>query len=64
MTGMGLGSLLVRRLIDHARRHGLGELFGHVLHENGRMLGICRRPGFREEPDPEASWVTVVRLAL
>ena len=64
MTGRGLGSLLMRRLIDHARRRGLGEIFGHVLRENARMLGICRRLGFREEADPEAPWVTVVRLAL
>jgi acetyltransferase len=64
VTGRGLGTLLVRRLIDHARRRGLGELFGHVLRENARMLGICRRLGFREEADPAAPWATVARLAL
>ena len=56
--------MLVRRLIDHARRRGLGELFGHVLRENARMLGICRRLGFREEADPATPWTTVARLAL
>jgi acetyltransferase len=64
MTSLGLGTLLVRRLIDHARRRGVGELFGHVLRENARMLGIYRRLGFREEFDPETPWATVVRLAL
>jgi acetyltransferase len=64
VTGRGLGTLLVRRLIDHARRRGVGELFGQVLRENARMLGICRRLGLREEFDPETPWVTVVRLAL
>jgi acetyltransferase len=64
VAGMGLGTLLMRRLIDHARRRGLSELFGHVLHENSRMLGICRRLGFRQEPDPEVPRITVVRLAL
>ena len=59
----GLGTLLVRRLIDHARRRGLRELFGQVLRENARMLGICRRLGFREKADPETPWVTVVSLA-
>jgi acetyltransferase len=64
MTGRGLGTLLMHRLIDHARRRGVREIFGHVLRENSRMLGICRRLGFREEADPETPGVTVVRLAL
>jgi acetyltransferase len=64
MTGLGLGSLLMRRLIDHGRRRGLREIFGHVLRENNRMLAICRRLGFRTEHDPEAPGSRVVRLAL
>ena len=64
VAGRGLGTLLMHRLIDHARRRGVREIFGHVLRENRRMLGICRRLGFREEADPETPWVTVVRLAL
>ena len=64
VAGRGLGTLLLRRLIDHARRRGVGELFGHVLRENARMLGICRRLGFREEADLEAPWATVASLAL
>ena len=59
-----LAALLMHRLIDHARRRGVREIFGHVLRENRRMLGICRRLGFREAADPETPWVTVVRLAL
>ena len=64
VAGRGFGTLLMHRLIAHARRRGVGEIVGHVLRENGRMLGICRRLGFREETDPETPWVTVVRLAL
>ena len=55
---------MLRRLIDYGRERGLRELFGHVLSENGRMLGICRRLGFREAADREAPCVTIVRLAL
>ena len=64
VAGRGFGTLLMHRLIDHARRRGVSEIFGHVLRENSRMLGICRRLGFREEAEPETPWVTVVRLAL
>jgi hypothetical protein len=59
-----LGSLLMHCLIDHARRRGLRELLGHVRRENARMLGICRRLGFREEADPVVPRATVARLAL
>ena len=64
MAGRGCGTLLMHRLIAHARRRGVSEIFGHVLRENSRMLAICRRLGFREEAEPEAPWVTVARLAL
>ncbi len=41
-TGIGLGSLLLHRLIDHARGQGIRELFGEVLRDNEPMLKLCR----------------------
>jgi acetyltransferase len=48
LTGLGLGALLMRRLIDYARSRGIGELVGDVLQDNVVMLALCRSLGFRE----------------
>jgi acetyltransferase len=48
MTGRGLGSLLLRRLVEYARARGIGELYGDVLQDNAPMLRLSRRLGFRE----------------
>ena len=45
-NGRGLGYPLVTRLIDVARKQGIGELVGEVLRENEPMLQICRELGF------------------
>jgi acetyltransferase len=63
-TGMGLGPLLLRRLIDYARERGIREIFGHVLRENGAMLAICRSLGFEERVDPDDPAIKLVRLPL
>jgi acetyltransferase len=64
MTGMGLGTLLLRRLIDYARRRGVREIFGHVLRENLRMLALCRFLGFDESGAPGDPALKLVRLRL
>ena len=64
VAGRGLGTLLMRRLIDYARRRGIGEIFGQVLGENRRMLGLCRSLGFEETADPDDPAVRLVRLRL
>ena len=46
MTGMGLGVLLMRRIIDYARDRGIGEIYGDVLRENRTMLRLCEVLGF------------------
>jgi acetyltransferase len=50
LTGLGLGALLMRRLIDYARSRGIGELYGDVLHDNVVMRALCRSLGFNEGP--------------
>jgi acetyltransferase len=59
LTGLGLGGLLMRRLIDYARSRGIGELFGDVLADNVVMLALCRSLGFREESQGHVVRVTL-----
>jgi acetyltransferase len=64
MTRMGLGTLLLRRLIEYARRRGVLEIFGHVLRENLSMLALCRSLGFDEIGAPDDPALKLVRLRL
>jgi acetyltransferase len=50
--GHGLGHLLMARLIEIARRRGIGKLVGQVLPENATMLRLCREFGFTIGFDP------------
>jgi acetyltransferase len=64
MSGMGLGVLLMRRIIDYARGRGIGEIHGDVLAENRTMRKLCRVLGFRESVDPQDPALVRVTLAL
>jgi acetyltransferase len=46
LTGKGLGTILLRRIISYARRRGIGLIFGDVLRENSRMLELGKALGF------------------
>ncbi len=63
-TGIGLGSLLLRRLINYARDQGLRELYGEILRENEPMLELCRAMGFTLRVCPEDAGVIIATLAL
>jgi GNAT superfamily N-acetyltransferase len=45
-TGQGLGSRLMRCLIDACRKLGAEELWGDVFIENGPMLHLLAKHGF------------------
>ena len=64
MTGIGLGPMLLRRIIDCARKRGIREIFGEVLAENGPMLKLCNAFGFKKKSDPDDPGVMIVTLAL
>ena len=64
LKGHGLGWLLMRRMIDHARAIGLAQVHGQVLAENTTMLRMCAELGFRIEDDPTEKGIKVVRLEL
>lgn len=44
--GKGLGSQMLRVLMDVARAEGLQRLIGHILADNSAMLGMAREAGF------------------
>ena len=64
VTGMGLGPLMLRNVIEAARNRGIRELFGEVLSENYTMLKLCKAFGFSVKRMPEEPGVFVVSLAL
>lgn len=64
MQRRGLGHVLMDRIIAHARRRGVGEIFGHVLEENAAMLAMCREYGFTIARTPDDPGVMRVTLAL
>lgn len=64
VVGMGLSSLLLRRLIQYARDEGIRELFGEILSENQPMLALCRAMGFTLKSCPEDHGVMIATLAL
>ncbi len=63
-TGLGLGPLLMRRIIDYARERGIRRIFGEVLNENRSMLALCKALGFNRHRDPDDPGVVEVSLAL
>jgi acetyltransferase len=62
--GRGVGYLLLTRLIDIARQHGIGELVGQVLRENQPMLKMCRSLGFTTASDPTDATLIRVHKSL
>jgi acetyltransferase len=63
-TGLGLGPMLMRCIIDYARDRGIKQIFGEVLFENRPMLALCKALGFNRRNDPDDPGVAVVTLQL
>jgi len=64
MTGMGLGVLLMRRILDYAQRRGIREIYGDVLQENRTMLKLCEVLGFTKSRSPDDPRIVRVTLDL
>ncbi len=64
VAGMGLGIVMMRRIIDYARKRGVQEVFGDVLQENKSMLKLCRMLGFAVSRVPEEPGIVRVALKL
>lgn len=64
LHGLGLGTALMRQLLDYARADGLATIEGLILRENGAMLDLAARMGFSQVPDGNPSETVKVRLVL
>jgi len=64
MTGMGLGILLMRRILDYAKERGVREVYGDVLRENRTMLKLCQVLGFTPSSVPDEPELVRVTLRL
>jgi acetyltransferase len=62
--GTGLGTVLMRTLIDEATRRGMREMEGFVLAQNQSMLRLATRVGFGIARDHDDPLVRVCRLKL
>ncbi len=49
LQGLGIGTLLLERLVKHAREHGYHRLTAVVLCENAQMLSIFRDAPYEPE---------------
>jgi acetyltransferase len=59
----GLGTRLMRRLLETARKRGLAALNGFVLYDNRPMLGLAAKLGFDFAADRDPA-LTRVELPL
>jgi acetyltransferase len=64
LAEMEVGLLLMRRIIDYARRRGIREIYGEVLQENEGMLRINKALGFTVTPQLDAPGFLYVSLAV
>ena len=45
----GYGELLLRHVVEYAKKRGIQRVIGHVLRENRKMLHLADRLGFTRE---------------
>ena len=64
MTGLGLGPVLLRRIIEYARNRGITEIYGEVLSDNRPMLRLCQVFGFSAKRSLDDPGIVNVSLNL
>ncbi|KAB7627581.1 GNAT family N-acetyltransferase [Alkalilimnicola sp. S0819] len=62
--GKGIGTRLMKALMEQARSRGLQRIHGEVLTSNVRMLGLMRRLGFSSRRSAEDYTVSLVSRDL
>ena len=62
LSGAGLGTILMERMLAYAWARGIREVFGDVLADNRAMLAICRKLGFNLHQSAGSSGL--VRVAI
>ncbi len=63
LKGLGLGRVLLEKMIRYCRESGIGAIFGDVLAENSRMLALTDDLGFVQSDSGDSGQVRV-RLEL
>jgi GNAT superfamily N-acetyltransferase len=61
--GLGLGSLLLRRIVSHARRRGVRVITAVILREQAWILRLLRAYGPCETTSARAAIVVTLHLA-
>lgn len=64
VTGIGLGPMLMRYIIEYAKQRGIKELYGEVLRENEPMLRLNRAFNFKIHATPDDPGILHVSLPL
>lgn len=64
LANLGLGTLLLRRLIRWARLKHLDAIYGDISHDNTGMLRIVEKLGFQRIPLHDSPGLIRARLAL
>ena len=61
--GRGLGSALLKLLVEVARAENLRRVTGRILADNTTMMEVSRRIGFTLQPRPdEGKWEAEIKL--
>ncbi|WP_290797940.1 GNAT family N-acetyltransferase [Halomonas sp.] len=60
LTGLGLGSLLMRKLIDYCRSVGTLEMIGKIMVDNHPMRALMKHLGFKQRYNMEEQVVDAV----
>ncbi len=64
LKGHGMGTALMKRVIEYAKQYGVGEIYGDVLEENTMMLALCRELGFEINSVPGTPGMVLSTLKL
>jgi len=64
LGGLGLGTLLLRRLVQWARLKRLDAVYGDISHDNTAMLRVAEKLGFQRVHLPDSSGLIRARLDL
>ena len=64
LKGMGLGRILMQKLIDYCRLRGTREIVGEALPQNAPVIGLVKKLGFTVGLVDEDEGVRKFRLAL
>ncbi len=64
LAGLGLGTHMMLHILAHAEGAGIQEIFGEVLRENSRMLGLAKKLGFVQTPIRDDPGIVHLSLKL